>query len=208
MNTPATANSQSTSFIPSESDCIAHIKAHLAKAEKAEEKAFQHYGAAGSYLGWLKAKHDQRGGSWAEWEQLLKDKVGIGKSRASELMAIADGRKTPEEIRSDRRERDDRAYLLRRGGEKEIQLQPPEARPTQEARAASVDRVVKEVERAILAKHEHDPNHLVESLARSTPESRLAAVTALSSGAHSHRFEQVRDAVSDLYTRLMTVGRQ
>src|SRR5262249_29403369 len=45
----------------------------------------------------LKAKHS---GTWDEWETLLKDKVGIGKSRASELMAIADGRKTVEGVRA------------------------------------------------------------------------------------------------------------
>jgi hypothetical protein len=70
---------------------IRAIKAHIAKGDKAKDKAEQHYIAAGQHLKTLKAGH---GGSWAEWEELLKTKIGIGKSRASELMRIADGRKT------------------------------------------------------------------------------------------------------------------
>jgi|SRR6516164_6890393 len=65
-----------------ESQIIAAIKAHIAKGDKAAEKSEQHYIAAGQHLHTLKAEH---GGTWAEWEKLLKTKVGIGKSRASEL---------------------------------------------------------------------------------------------------------------------------
>src|SRR5262249_23838280 len=42
---------------------------------------------------------------WAESESLVKTKAGIGKSRASELMLIADGTKTPEQVRADTAER-------------------------------------------------------------------------------------------------------
>jgi len=81
-----------------ESQLIQTIKAHIAKGDKAKDKAEQHYIAAGQHLKTLKARH---GGSWAEWEELLKTKIGIGKSRASELMRIADGRKTVEQVRAD-----------------------------------------------------------------------------------------------------------
>jgi len=81
-----------------ESQLIQTIKAHIAKGDKAKDKAEQHYIAAGQHLKTLKASH---GGSWAEWEELLKTKIGIGKSRASELMRIADGRKTVEQVRAD-----------------------------------------------------------------------------------------------------------
>jgi hypothetical protein len=76
---------------------IAAIKAHIAKGDKAADKAEQHYIAAGQHLKTLKAQHK---GQWAEWEELLKTKVGIGKSRASELMLIADGTKTLAETRA------------------------------------------------------------------------------------------------------------
>jgi hypothetical protein len=72
------------------------VRAHVAKGDKAKDKAEQHYIAAGQYLAALKAEHT---GTWAEWEAKCKERAGIGKSRASELMAIADGRKTIEQVR-------------------------------------------------------------------------------------------------------------
>ena len=83
---------------PTEQDneaLIKTIKAHLSKGEKADGKAKEHYLAAGLHLKTLKEQHQ---GTWTEWDALLKDRLGIGKSRASELMQIADGRKTVAEI--------------------------------------------------------------------------------------------------------------
>jgi hypothetical protein len=80
---------------------ISTIRAHVAKGDKAADKAEQHYIAAGQHLKALKAAH---GGTWAEWERLLKDKVGISTGRASELMQIADGRKTLAELRAEKNE--------------------------------------------------------------------------------------------------------
>ena len=90
-------------------DLIRTIKAHIAKGDKATDKAEQHYIAAGQHLKTLKAEHT---GSWSEWEALLRDRVGIGKSRASELMAIADGTKTLAEVRAGTAERTAKAKLL------------------------------------------------------------------------------------------------
>src|SRR5262249_9187202 len=72
------------------------VRAHIAKGDKAKDKAEQHYIAAGQYLAALKREHT---GTWAEWESLVKTKAGIGKSRASELMRIADGTKTADRVR-------------------------------------------------------------------------------------------------------------
>jgi hypothetical protein len=94
-----------------EQQIIRAIKAHIAKGDHASEKAEQHYIAAGQHLKTLKAEHD---GTWAEWEELLKTKIGIGKSRASELMQIADGTKTLTDIRAATAERNRR---LRHDGE-------------------------------------------------------------------------------------------
>jgi hypothetical protein len=95
------------------------IRAHIAKGDKAKDKAEQHYITAGQHLRALKAEH---AGTWDEWEALLKDKIGIGKSRASELMQIADGRKTVEGIRADTAERTAKTRALQssplRSGEK------------------------------------------------------------------------------------------
>jgi hypothetical protein len=72
------------------------VRAHIAKGDRANEKAEQHFISAGQHLAALKAEHT---GTWAEWEVLVKEKAGIGKTRASELMQIADGTKTVEQVR-------------------------------------------------------------------------------------------------------------
>jgi hypothetical protein len=85
------------------------VRAHIAKGDKAKDKAEQHYIAAGHYLAALKREHT---GTWAEWESLVKTKAGIGKSRASELMTIADGTKTAAEVAAATTERSQRHRAL------------------------------------------------------------------------------------------------
>jgi hypothetical protein len=72
------------------------IKAHIAAGEKAKGKAEQHFISAGLHLKTLRVEH---GGTWAAWAKLL-NKVGISVDRASELMQLADGRKTVEGLRA------------------------------------------------------------------------------------------------------------
>src|SRR5262249_22910223 len=84
-------------------ELVTTIKVLIEKGDKAKAKAEQFYISAGQHLKTLKAKHDAAGGTWAEWEERLRQ-VGIGKSRASELMQIADGRKTVEQVRADKNE--------------------------------------------------------------------------------------------------------
>ena len=55
---------------------IKAIAVHIEKGDQAQDKAQQHYVSAGQHLITLKAQHK---GTWAEWETLLKDKIGIGK---------------------------------------------------------------------------------------------------------------------------------
>jgi hypothetical protein len=102
--------------IQADAQLIKTIKTHIEKGDKAKDKAEQHYIAAGQHLKQLKEQHD---GSWAEWEALLKERVGIGKSRASELMQIADGRKAVEQVREDgaKRVREHRESSPLRNGE-------------------------------------------------------------------------------------------
>jgi hypothetical protein len=84
----------------SEAQLVHAIKECIAKGDKAKQRAEDFYITAGEHLKTLKTQHDAAGGSWGEWEALVRDKVGIGKSRASELMMIADGTKTVEGIRA------------------------------------------------------------------------------------------------------------
>jgi hypothetical protein len=76
---------------------VSAIKAHIEKGDRCREKADQHYVSAGQHLKTLKADH---AATWAEWEAVLRDRVKISTGRASELMQIADGRKTVAGLRA------------------------------------------------------------------------------------------------------------
>src|SRR5262249_52533844 len=81
----------------SQTALISRIKAHIAKGDKAKDKAEQHYIAAGQYLKQLKDDcPDQK-----TFLEKVEKEIGIGKSRTYELMQIGDGRKTVEEVRAD-----------------------------------------------------------------------------------------------------------
>src|SRR5262249_48798993 len=105
-----------------------------------KEKAEQHYIAAGLHLKTLKADHT---GNWTNWEKLLKTKIGIGKTRASELMQIADGRKTVEEVRAvtSKRTRESRKRSPLRSG--------------QERRPITVEREFEETGRLVVDMNRH-----------------------------------------------------
>jgi hypothetical protein len=75
------------------------IKALGAKGDHAANKAEQFYIAAGKHLAELKGRCP------SEWLQHAKEKVGIGRGRAHELMAIGTGVRTVEQVREDTRQR-------------------------------------------------------------------------------------------------------
>ncbi|TMJ91110.1 MAG: hypothetical protein E6G76_03995, partial [Alphaproteobacteria bacterium] len=80
-----------------ESQLIRHIKAHIARGDKAKDKAEQHYIAAGQYLKELKDDcPDQK-----TFLEKVEKEVGIGKSRTYELLQIGDGSKTVAGVRAD-----------------------------------------------------------------------------------------------------------
>jgi hypothetical protein len=76
-------------------DAIRQIKAHIQQGDKAKDKADQHYHSAGLLLKELRENCSSK----AAWERLIKDRCGIGRSRAYELIAIAEGRKTIADVR-------------------------------------------------------------------------------------------------------------
>ena len=80
-----------------ETQLVRTIKAHIAKGDKAKDKAEQHYIAAGQYLKQLKDDcPDQQ-----TFLEKVEKEIGIGKSRTYELIQIGDGRKTVAEVRAD-----------------------------------------------------------------------------------------------------------
>jgi hypothetical protein len=129
------------------------VKACIAKGNKAERKAKDFYITAGQHLKELKAQHDDAGGTWAEWEIKVKERTGISKSRASELMAIADGRPL-EQVRAQKAEvmRKLRAQPSPpRGGEN-----APEPEASAEAKKVAPTKMIpSQVQRELEAKQAH-----------------------------------------------------
>src|SRR5262249_23793696 len=80
-----------------EAQIVRTIKAHIAKGDKAKDKAEQHYIAAGQYLKQLKDDcPDQK-----TFLEKVEREIGISKSRTYQLLQIGDGRKTIAEVRAD-----------------------------------------------------------------------------------------------------------
>jgi hypothetical protein len=75
------------------------IKALIEKGDKAAEKAEQFYKSAGIHIKEIKQKESEH------WETIVREQCGLGRSRAYELIAIADGRTTLEKVRAAATER-------------------------------------------------------------------------------------------------------
>lgn len=73
-------------------------KARIDQGDKAKDRAEQMYISAGLYLKEAKARVEKTKG--ITWVQYLIKHCPVGKSRSYELIAIADGRKTVEEVRT------------------------------------------------------------------------------------------------------------
>jgi hypothetical protein len=71
---------------------VKHINALAAKLERGEAKCEQYKVAIGQHVRAIKAEHE-------DWEAIVRDRCNLGRSRAYELMAIADGTKTDEQVR-------------------------------------------------------------------------------------------------------------
>jgi hypothetical protein len=78
------------------------IKAHLAKAAQAADKAEQHYITAGLRLKELKLRKP----SATPWPEYVRETFGLGQQRADELIRIADGRTTVAAVHASQKTRD------------------------------------------------------------------------------------------------------
>src|SRR4051794_17060014 len=74
------------------------IKAHIAAGDKATDKAEEHYKAAGLHLSEAKERVSRTKG--LTWPAFLGKHCEIGRRRADELIAIADGRTSLTEVRA------------------------------------------------------------------------------------------------------------
>jgi hypothetical protein len=80
---------------------IENIKAAGEKIKYSTKKAAQFYTAAGLHLKTLK----DHSTSTAAWVKLAKEKCNLGRTRAFELLALAEGRTTVEQVRADTNKR-------------------------------------------------------------------------------------------------------
>jgi hypothetical protein len=113
-------------------ECCKRIKAHIERGDRDHAKGDQHYVSAGQLLKQLK---DTRTG--AQWEKIIREKCGIGRSRGNELIAIADGRKTAGDVRlaTNQRKLKHRASPFRNGKNKaetdQSFIGPPDDMPSE-----------------------------------------------------------------------------
>ena len=193
---PTTLSSSVGTTAP-ESLLVRYIKAHVRKGDQAKNKSDQHYIAAGRYLITLKVSYAP---SWEAWEDLLRIKVGLSTGRASELMQIADGRKSVQEIRGGKAQSVARlraSKSLHYTSEEESHDEGPESVATAPLGAHA----------ALGPSNRNDTERLIDALANSTPEMRNAAVMIVLEGDRQTAFEAVTNAVSDLYKQLSRAGR-
>ena len=73
---------------------ISVIKELIEKGDHSRKKSEDFYISAGQHLNTLK-----EGKTQAEFLEIVKEKIGLRKSRTYQLLAIADGRTTAEKIR-------------------------------------------------------------------------------------------------------------
>lgn len=214
----STTLSSSVGAVPPESLLIDHIQAHVRKGDAAKERATQnhkkfenHYIAAGRYLATLKIHYAP---SWQQWEAILKTKVFLSTGRASELMQLADGRKSLQEIR------DGKAQSVRQvRAQRASSLQGQCSEETSEE-ADETDEI-----------RSNDPAHWKlraifddENVGR-IPDPRLRlraqalivdlldkgirnlAIEMVLKGERQSAFDDFRNAVADLYQQLSRAGR-
>jgi len=193
---------------PPESLLVRYVRAHVRKGEQAKDKSEQHFVAAGQYLTTLKVNYAP---TWQDWEVLLRVKVGLSTGRASELMQIADGRKSVQEVRGAtaqrvRALRDNRRASLH--NEEEIPDELFDAGPARVASAPPLGALARGPGVSLAGiRTGHDPDSIIYALARSTSAERGAAVESLIKGSRQTEFEPVTNAVIDLYQQLSRAGR-
>ena len=136
--------------------------------------------------------------TWQAWEAILKIKVKLSVGRASELMALADGRKSVQEIRSATAQRV--AYLRASRGSslqgnvtKKIGL-PAEPDFESDTKAPTPTPAIAQAGHAqALA--------LIAALSASSSSTRSTAVDLLVSGSQQSQFETTTVAVSEQHGR-------
>jgi hypothetical protein len=117
------------------------IKTLIEKAQHAEAKAQQFYISAGQKIEELKKLFPDN------WETLVKEQCGLGRSRAYEILAIADGRATVEEVRSGNKQRQKISCGRRKTESVTSRTEQPPCSPSFDAACRRAKRLGHEVRR-------------------------------------------------------------
>jgi hypothetical protein len=205
VHTPITITTTSSGITTApESLLVRYIKAHVKRGEKAKDKAEQHFIAAGMYLTTLKVTYAP---TWQHWEDLLRVKVGLSTGRASELMQIADRRKSVQGIRdaTTQRVKALRAQKSSLRNEEEF----PDEIYDQDGPASVATALLgaRSARGPLASDSKSDPNSLIDVLAGSDAKTRGSAAETLINGSRQFQFEAVTNAVVDLYQKLSRAGR-
>jgi hypothetical protein len=179
------------------------IKEAVARGDRAKERSENFYITAGRHLQNLKDNYTT---GWAEWEETLRVRCNLSTSRASELMAIADGRKTVEQVRSNTaqrmrqlRARQSSSSRDEEGEERSLALSTPSDEESAAPARLSVP--------ASSALQNGDAHRIVDALVTSSSGTREAAANLLISGPRQSQFTTAVIAVADLYATLSRAGR-
>ena len=191
---------------PPETLLVRHIRAHVRQGEKAKERADQarkkteqHFVAAGIYLTTLKVNYAP---TWQQWETILKVKVHLSTGRASELMQIASGKKSLQEIRDNDAEKHRR---LRQSSSGQPQCPEENEEPSDEPNAGS--KTLAPTPTPVIAQDgQAQAFTLIDALVASSSSSRSAAVDLLVNGSPD-QFERATIATADIYQGLARAGR-
>lgn len=114
-------------------------KAHIEKSDQAKDRAEQHLISAAQHIKAIKGLTPDQ----AAFLEIVKLRIGIGKSRTYEILPLADGTKTVDEIRERGREKERRtradAALVRHAGQTEDDDIPPFLDRITDRRSAPVE---------------------------------------------------------------------
>ena len=143
--------------------------------------------------------------TWQQWETLLKAKVRLSTGRASELMQLADGRKSLEEIR------EGKAQSVARLRAQTSSLQSQCSEENKVAPSTPFDDDLP-IERSTPPQAIAQDGHaqalaLIDALVASSSSTRSTAADLLVSGSRQTAFEKATVAVADLYSTLSRAGR-
>ena len=168
------------------SSLVKIIKAHLEKAKQAEEKSEQHYISAGLRLAELKDRYrrDVKVSKTQTWEQYVHETFGLGRSRADELIRIADGRATLEDTRA-----------IKAASVAKSKAKVPKTAASSGGPSVAVCGDANTPE---LASHQSDPDHLIAQFTTEVRSSVLDIARQIKVADRSRLIERLREVIDEI----------